>query len=135
MDSASVPGFYRDLNDSDSGIRYWATVGCFNLQNTVKLDMSIIRKLLIDDSHHVRAMAAWILYRDGDNASAEACWNDLLSKSSYASLKVFNIIDWIGDGTEPYADAMRACKLSHGGYVARMQQYLGVEPPSEKRQK
>jgi len=37
----------------------------------------------------------------------------------------FNIIDRIGDGTDPYMDAMRACKFDHSGYVKRMQQYLG----------
>ncbi len=72
-------------------------------------------------------MAAWILYRDGDKPAAQACWNELLESSSYASLKIFNIIDWIGDGIEPYADAMKACNFSHDGYVGRMQEYMGVK--------
>ena len=88
--------------------------------------METIRESLDDQSHHVRIMAAWILYRAGDKAAAQACWNQLLAESSYASLKIFNIIDWIGDGVEPYTAAMKACTFSHGGYVARMQQYVGV---------
>ena len=82
-------------------------------------------------------MAAWILYRAGDKSTAQECWNDMLRNSSYASLKIFNIIDWIGDGTEPYADAMKACEFSHGGYVDRMKQYLGIAKAevNKKRQK
>jgi len=101
------------------------------------LDMDAISKTLNDESHHVRVMAAWILYRGGDKVAAQQCWNQLLRESSYASLKIFNIIDWIGDGIEPYADSMKACTFSHGGYVARMQQYVGVadEPAKKKRNK
>ena len=79
-------------------------------------------------------MAAWILYRAGDKTAAQECWNDMLQNSSYASLKIFNIVDWIGDGTEPYVDAMKACEFSHQNYVQRMKQYLGVAaPPAPKK--
>ena len=132
---SNLPTLYKNLGDADSGIRYWAVVGLFNLHQLAKLDSAIIKKSLADDSHHVRAMAAWILYREGDKKSAQDCWNDLLSNSSYASLKVFNIIDWIGDGTDPYMEAMRACKFDHGGYVKRMQQYLGASGPAPQKKK
>ena len=68
-----------------------------------------------------------------DQARAQACWNDLLRNSSYASLKIFNIIDWIGEGSAPYTEAMKACTFSHGGYVARMQEYMGVKPNVGKK--
>ena len=80
-------------------------------------------------------MAAWVLYRIGMQKEAQDVWNGLLKESSYASLKIFNIIDWIGDGTDPYMDAMKACKFDHGGYVKRMQQYLGASPQEEKKKK
>lgn len=124
---ANLPTFYQNLSATDPGIRYWATIGCFNLQATTPLDMDVIRKRLGDESHHVRIMAAWILYRGGDKATAQACWNELLESSSYASLRIFNIVDWIGDGTAPYAAAMKACDFSHAGYVGRMQEYMGVK--------
>jgi len=126
---ANLATFYASLKDADSGIRYWAINGCFHLQESAPLDMELIRDCLSDDSHHVRAMAAWILYRSGDKAAAQACWNELLANDSYASLKIFNIIDWIGDGNEPYRDAMAACNFSHEGYVKRMQSYMGVDKP------
>ena len=136
--ASNLPTLYKNLSDDDSGLRYWAIVGCFNLQPSTKLDLDTIAKRLDDESHHVRIMAAWILYRAGAKEAAQACWNELLANSSYASLKIFNIIDWIGDGVAPYATAMKACDFSHGGYVARMQQYTGVreevKKPRKKRQ-
>ena len=136
QDRANLDRFYRDFSHSDSGIRYWAVVGCFNLLEKATVDMNAVRKCLDDECHHVQAMAAWVLYRGGEHEAAQDCWNELLRGSSYASLKVFNIIDWVGDGSEPYVDAMKACSYSHGGYVARMQQYMGVaESPAKKQRK
>jgi hypothetical protein len=131
--ASNLPGFYRNLSNSDSGVRYWGIVGCFNLQPGTSLDMAVIRKSLDDKCHHVRIMAAWILYRDGDKVAAQQCWNELLKDNSYASLKILNIIDWIGDGTKPYTEAIKACEFSHGGYVSRMQQYLVGTPVKKKR--
>ena len=135
QNAANVSAFYKGLNADDAGVRYWSIVGCFNVQERSSLDLDVIRKSLADECHHVRIMAAWILYRSGDKESAQACWSDLLNESSYASLKIFNIIDWIGDGHEPYVDAMKACSFSHHGYVARMQQYMGVAKPPEKKKR
>lgn len=125
-DPANVEAFYRDLKSEDYGIRYWAIVGCFSVQEKTSLDLDKVRKCLTDDSHHVRIMAAWILYRSGDVSTAQACFNDLLNNDSYAALKIFNIIDWIGDGHEPYAEALAACKFDYMGYVNRMKQYMNV---------
>ncbi len=135
QDPGNLPRFYRDLQDPDSGIRYWSVVGCFNLQEEAELDLERMQTLLDDESHHVRAMAAWILYRGGEQEAAQACWNDLLRTHSYASLKIFNIIDWIGEGIEPYAEAMTVCEFSHGGYVRRMQEYLGLREPESRPKK
>ncbi len=128
--------FYKNLSHSDAGVRYWAIVGIFNNHGGKDLNLPPIIKALEDDSHHVRIMAAWVLYRIGMQNEARQVWNGLLEESSYASLKIFNIIDWIGDDTTPYLEAMRACKFDHGGYVKRMQEYMGVaakEPKKKKR--
>ena len=50
-------------------------------------------------------------------------------------IMIFNIIDWIGDGPEPYTEAMKACQYSHSGYVARMQTYMGVASEPVKKQR
>lgn len=128
QDPENLPIFHKGLRHADSGVRFWSVVGCFNLQGTAALDLEKIEASLRDDSHHVRAMAAWILYRAGDRASAIAAWNQLLRESSYASLKIFNIIDWIGEGTEPYVEAMQACAYDYRGYVARMKRFMDIEP-------
>ncbi|MGI9240451.1 MAG: sulfatase, partial [Verrucomicrobiales bacterium] len=135
QDPENLKSFYKNLGSPDSGIRYWSTVGIFNLPGGTELDLDLIRMALEDDSHHVRIMAAWILYRAGEKEIAQKCWNDLLTESSYASLKIFNIIDWIGDGNGPYMEAMRACSFDHGGYVKRMQLYMGAieEAPKKRR--
>ena len=127
--------FYKNLGDPDPGIRYWAIVGIFNHHGGKDLDLPPIVKALEDESHHVRIMAAWVLYRTGMKKEAQDTWNSLLEESSYASLKIFNIIDWIGEGTGPYMEAMKACKFDHGGYVKRMQQYLGAAGTEEKKKK
>ncbi len=116
--------FYCALAEADPAVRYWAMVGLFNLQDSTEIDFKLVREYLDDESHHVRAMAAWILYRSGDQQAAIACWNDMLKNDSYASLKILNIIDWIGDGVEPYREAIKDCKYSHGGYVDRMKEYF-----------
>ena len=125
QDPANLATFYRDLSHLDSGIRYWSVIGCFQLQGRTKLDHKLIRVCLNDESDHVRTMAAWILYREGEKSEAQQCWNQLLSNSSYASLDIFNIIDWIGDGHAPSAQAMRACHFDHGEYIDRMKTYFG----------
>ena len=134
-DASNLPMFYKNLSQSDAGIRYWATVGCFNLQESVALDLNVLRKALDDESHHVRAMAAWIFYRAGEKAEAQDCWNEMLRESSYASLKILNIIDWIGEGTAPYAEAIQECSFSHGGYVDKMKENLGVDAKPAKKTK
>ena len=41
----------------------------------------------------------------------------------------------IGDGHEPYTEAMKACSFGHNGYVGRMQQYMGVAAKKEKKKR
>lgn len=135
QDPQNIPQLHQYLKSTDAGIRYWGIVGCFHLQQRTTLDIDVVKAALHDDSHHVRIMAAWILYRAGDKKEAQDCWNELLAAGSYASLKIFNIIDWIGDGTEPYTEAMKACNFSHQGYVARMQEYTGTAGPAKKPKK
>ena len=130
-----LPTLYKNLSDGDSGVRYWAIVGLFNLGKLAKIDLGKVKNLLADESHHNRIMAAWILHNHGEKKLARDTWNGLLEGSSYASLKILNIIDWIGDGPADYMDAIKACKFEHGGYVKRMQQYLGAAPPEKKRKK
>lgn len=125
---ADLPALVKELSAEDLGRRYWATVGCFLVQSqdATAVDQDAMRGLLQDESHHVRTMAAWVLYRAGEQQAARDCWNDLLRSDSLASLKILNVIDWIGDGHAPYTQAIIACGFSHGGYVERMKAQFGL---------
>ncbi|MCC9602978.1 sulfatase [Stieleria sp. JC731] len=125
-DPAVLDQLYKNLRSDDPGVRYWGVVGLFNQQPTSELDLDQVRSVMEDDSHHVRVMAAWILYRAGDKAAAQSCWNSLLEQDSYASLKIFNVVDWIGDDIEPYRASMQKCGFSHSGYVDRMKEYMAI---------
>ena len=69
---------------------------------------------------------------------AQDCWNGLLKENSYASLKIFNIIDWIGDDTEPVprGDARlqvrpRRLRQAHAGIHGRRGQRAEREAQEE----
>ncbi|MDD7986803.1 sulfatase-like hydrolase/transferase [Lentisphaera marina] len=126
-DPLNLDALTQKLKDSDSGVRYWATVGLFNLQEQIAVDAKIIQPLLLDESHHVRIMAAWMFYKNGDKTTARKTWKQLLRESSYASLKIFNIIDWIKDDPSLYLESMKACEYSHGNYVNRMKEQFGIK--------
>jgi HEAT repeat protein len=132
-DAANLPKLVKLLDDKDAGVRYWATVGCFLIADKSKSAQPRIRKLLTDDSHEVRALAAWILIKQGDETAGKKVLSGLLRESSYASLKVLNIIDWLGEGPDQYSEAILACN-NGDSYVNRMKQYFGVAaPPKPKR--
>ncbi|SDW83641.1 Sulfatase [Lutibacter oricola] len=89
------------LNNKNLGIRYWGLIGCFMLN-----DQLAGIKLINDESHEIRAMAAWILIRTGMKEEGIACIEKLLGEKgsfyavnppSYAHLTVLNIIDWMGE--------------------------------------
>ena len=126
------------LSDPDSGIRYWGACGLV-MEN--KLDSAAVKSLkscLQDDSLDVRAMAAWALIKSGDKKDAQACLIQLLNQESYATLKVLNVIDWMGSDTAPYLPAIKSLRTGKedalvknniklnpsGDAFARMQDYL-----------
>lgn len=119
----------KNVNHADCGVRYWGVTGLFLLLEHV--DAAVFEKLLTDESHHVRIMAAWALYKKGKKQQAIELFNKLLKNDSYASLKICNIIDWIGDGFEPYKESLKHCQYSHNGYVGRMKEYFGLDVTKE----
>jgi len=123
------------LDDKDSGVRYWGIVGCYLIADQSKSAQDRIRQALTDDSHVVRAMAAYTLYKQGDTETAKAAFKELLENSSYASLMIMNMIDWIGKGPDEYKKSIIACNFSHGGYVVRMKAYFGFNERTPKKRK
>lgn len=115
--TTNLPALKELLQSADSGLRYWGIVGCFLLN-----DQKAGFQCLEDDSHEVRAMAAWLLIRTGEKEKGFECLDHLLREKSYATLKVLNILDWINDDAEPLIPTVRSMKYTN--YEARMQEYL-----------
>jgi len=120
QDASNLDRLRMLLEDEDSGIRYWAMTGCFLLN-----DEWAARKAAADASHEVRAMAAWTLIRTGNRDQGMDIMKDLLSQGSYASLKVLNIIDWMGEDGRAFKEFLTNLELSEEQrYEKRMMETL-----------
>ena len=106
------------LKSPDSGLRYWGIVGCFMLDDTKSAS-----QCLKDDSHEVRAMAAWLLVRAGDKPRGLKCLEEVLKQNSYAALSFLNIIDWMGDDGKTLIPLVQSLTFKND-YEARMQETL-----------
>ena len=105
------------LADSDSGIRYWGACGMIMQNNLDSAAINALQGCLKDESLDVRAMAAWALIKAGDKKNGQECLIQLLNQESYATLKVLNIIDWMGVDTAPYLPAIKSLKTGPGDYL------------------
>lgn len=84
------------LDHKHVAMRYWGIVGCF-LQNDQPGGLQAID----DESHEVRAMAAWLLVRTGAKDKGLNTLLAMLRAPSYATLTLFNMAAWMGeDGRE-----------------------------------
>ena len=88
----NLPVLHKLLANPDCGLRYWGMAGCFLLS-----DPKAGLQGLKDESHEVRAMAAWLLIKTGEKKKGLQCLEDLLEENSYAALTVLNIVDWLGE--------------------------------------
>jgi arylsulfatase A-like enzyme len=116
-DITELPKLRALLSSSDSGLRYWGIVGCFLLN-----DVESAQIALDDESHEVRVMAAWMLIKNGRQAEGLKVLRSMLAEKSYATLKILNIIDWIGADAAPLLPLIDSLKLDK--YEARMQETL-----------
>lgn len=120
----NLPELRRRLGSPDLGQRYWGLVGCFLLN-----DGEAGRRAIDDESHEVRAMAAWLLIRTGEQKKGLACLRGLIEQKSYALLMVLNVIDWMGEPGRALAPAVRDLELvetyrKQYEYPNRMRDYL-----------
>lgn len=120
-----LPSLVEFLKNNDTGVQYWGIVGCHLLQDKAAPAKEEIIKLLDNDSHEVRAMAAWTLVNLGEKEKGLKCLENLLKNKSYATLKVLNIIDWMGDNGKELIPAVKATAKPKGNkYVGRMKNNL-----------
>ncbi|MEM6601820.1 MAG: sulfatase [Verrucomicrobiota bacterium] len=118
---SNLPALEQMLAHADSGIRYWAIVGCFLLDHA-----SVAERGMLDDSHEVQAMAAWLAIKAGNQDQGYACLEALIKQQSYAILKVLNIVDWLGADGEKLMHTVRAFPPGDvgRGYPKQMHEYL-----------
>ncbi len=143
-DPANKPRLIEYLKSTDSGLRYWGTIGFLSLKN--KMDaanlQAILRPLLSDPCGEVRAMASWILIRAGYVKSGQDCLNHLIKNPSPARLFALNVLDWMHPNSiAPYQASlmgmssakvskpigkqkMRKEKLNISPYESDMRHYL-----------
>ena len=116
------------LRDPDSGLRYWGACGMVMADKLNTAALKALKGSLTDESHDVRAMAAWALIKAGDKKDGQGCLLQLLQQNSYAALRVLNVIDWMGVDTAAYLPAIKSLKGHYAddiqGEVKRMQNYL-----------
>lgn len=120
-DPGNLPELRKMLVSSDLGMRYWGIIGCFLLN-----DSEAGQIVLTDESHEIRAMAAWLLIRSGEAEKGRDCLIELLNQKSYATLSILNIIDWMGDDAQALMPVIRQLDLKkvYPKQVAFMQDLL-----------
>ncbi len=127
-DDANLPKLTGYLRDSDSGLRYWGACGMVMADKLDATALTALKGCLTDESHDVRAMAAWALIKAGEPADGQACLIHMLQQNSYAALRVLNVIDWMGVDTKPYLPAVKALQGHYSDDiedgVKNMQAYL-----------
>ena len=113
------------LQSEDLGIRYWGVVGLLLLDAKsveVKKELS---KALADNSHAVRAMAAYALYARGERDLARKTLLDLLHQESHATLLVLNIIAWLNEDPACFEDKIKGTRNKQlKPYVQKMKENL-----------
>ena len=110
----------RLLKHKDCGVRYWGAIGCLILQDKAAPLTDEMLKLADDESHDVRAVAAWHLFRIGEKEAALERLKDLLEANTYASMRTISIVNWIGDEAKPLESAVKKHKPV-GSYTKQRQ--------------
>lgn len=99
------------LKNSDSGVRYWAAIGCVALDAKAAPAADELAAALKDSSANVRVAAAEALVRIGKNAKALAALTDeLASSDQWVSLAAANALDNLDEKARPALAKMKAFK-------------------------
>lgn len=107
-DPANLPRLTRWLQDEDPGLRYWGAAGLLMLDQQAAPVKDLLIDALSDNSHEVRILSAWSLFKLGEKERCYTCLNNLLNNDSYAALTVLNALDWMGpDADKPLVKTIR----------------------------
>jgi hypothetical protein len=119
-DPNNIQQLARLLKHDDCGVRYWGVVGCMILGEKAASLRSEMRKMLKDESHSVRAIAAWHLVRIGEKEAGLDCLENLLKGNTYAAMKTLNVVYFLGADGKSLDTAVKLLKPS-GSYTKQKQ--------------
>jgi N-sulfoglucosamine sulfohydrolase len=120
---SNLPKLHKMLSAPDCGVRYWAAIGCLMLDD----NSPEINKAMQDESHTVRAVAAWTAVKYGNKEEGLNCLEAMLAENSYAKLRILNILDWMGEDAKPLIAKLDSFNLKEkwtGGKT--LSQYCGT---------
>jgi uncharacterized sulfatase len=126
----SLPVLLRALGDSDSAVRYWATMGILMRgRETVLRTRGELVVRLHDDAPSVRIVAARALGQFGDDADAKRSRNVLVELASldnnapYVVWQSLNALDAVARNVGLSADVIRSLPTDHPSLEPRTKEY------------
>ncbi|MEM7600826.1 MAG: sulfatase-like hydrolase/transferase [Verrucomicrobiota bacterium] len=120
QDADSLDELEDFLTHEDAGVRYWGVIGCIIRNERAKRLTPHVQKLLRDDSETVRSIAAYHLFRVGEQEAALGALEALLRKNTYASMMTLTVVGWLGEEAKPLHAAVREHKAI-GSFTKRRQ--------------
>lgn len=125
-----LPQLMALAQDADPGLRFWGCVGLQRLGEAASGAAHLLPALLEDPDHEVRGMAAWFAMTVGQKEAGLKTLQDLLDQSSYATLWILNLADYMGEDAKVLAPSLPNIdtdKTDEPGYVKRMIGYFKNE--------
>ncbi len=108
LKSEAVPQLVKDLEHSDSAVRYWAAMGLLMRgKNTVKKHLSQLRLALADKASGVQIVAAEALGKYGEPKDIKSALEVLMKLAPphkndvHTSMMALNALDYLGDKAVP----------------------------------
>jgi len=123
-DKAKLPALHKVLDEPNVALRYWGMLGCFLLN-----DKEAGLKMIADDAHEIRALAAWTLINTDEKEKGIQCIEEMIEKDSYALLTLLNMAEWMGEDGKTLLPAISQMDVSKKSksmtkYLNRMRGHL-----------
>lgn len=117
------------LANTDSGLRYWGTVGLFMLGKADDETLRALDPLLKDGCGEAVGMAAWTMLQSGQNEKGTKALFDQIKNRAPSVLFTLNVLDWSHADIKPFAPMINSMVFSGrpmAEYEQRMIDHLGV---------
>jgi len=117
-EAKNLPRLVEMLGDKDSGVRYWAAIGCLSLGDAAAGASGALEKALDDSCPNVRVAVAESLCSMGKSDKAlGVLGREVAHSNPRVALHAANALDYLGDKARGAVAAMK--KASGDGYVQR----------------